>query len=190
MHDIFKFRKEQIFTIPNLLSAVRLGLIPSIIWLYCVRENYPAATLVIVISGVTDVLDGMIARKWNMVSDVGKLLDPLADKLTQLGVLLCLLRRYPMMYALSALFAVKELTMLAVGYLLLRKENAISGARWYGKVNTAVFYGVSVFLILMPDMPRTAANLLIAASGIVMLATFAMYLGAYLSRLLDRKKQA
>ena len=110
--------------------------------------------------------------------------------MTQLGVLLCLLRRYPMMYALSALFAVKELTMLAVGYLLLRKENAISGARWYGKVNTAVFYGVSVFLILMPDMPRTAANLLIAASGIVMLATFAMYLGAYLSRLLDRKKQA
>ena len=190
MHDIFKFRKEQIFTIPNLLSTVRLGLIPLIVWLYCVRENYPAATLAIVISGVTDVLDGMIARKWNMVSDVGKLLDPLADKLTQLGVLLCLLRRYPMMYVLAALFAVKELTMLAVGYLLIRKENEIGGARWYGKVNTAVFYGVSVFLILMPDMPRTVANLLIGVSAVAMLAAFGMYLGAYLPRLLEKKKQA
>lgn len=190
MHDIFRFKKEQIFTIPNLLSAVRLGLIPLIIRLYCVRKNYPVAALVIVVSGVTDILDGMIARKWHMVSDFGKLLDPLADKLTQLGVLICLLRRYPLMYALAALFAVKELTVAAVGYFLVRKENAIGGAQWYGKVNTAVFYGVSVLLVLIPDMPQLAAILLIGGSGAVMLGAFVMYLGAFVPRLLEKKKQA
>ena len=78
----------------------------------------------------------------------------------------------------------------AVGYFLVRKENAIGGAQWYGKVNTAVFYGVSVLLVLIPDMPQLAAILLIGGSGAVMLGAFVMYLGAFVPRLLEKKKQA
>ena len=86
MHRIL--RKDQIFTIPNLLSIIRLILIPIIVWLYCEKQNYNAAVAVIVVSGATDITDGFIARHFNMVSDFGKILDPVADKLTQAAVII------------------------------------------------------------------------------------------------------
>lgn len=88
MHRIF--RKDQVLTIPNLLSVIRLALIPLIVWLYIGKQEYSAAVAVILISGATDIIDGFIARKFNMVSDLGKILDPVADKLTQATVILCL----------------------------------------------------------------------------------------------------
>ena len=87
MHRVFQ--KEQILTIPNLLSLVRIGLIPVIIWLYCVKKEYTLAVAVIFLSGVTDIVDGWIARHFNMVSDFGKILDPLADKLLVCSALIC-----------------------------------------------------------------------------------------------------
>ena len=86
MHRLFK--KEQLFTIPNLLSLVRLALIPLIVWLYCVKHEYLWAVVVVVLSGVTDIVDGFIARKYHMVSDFGKILDPVADKLTQAALII------------------------------------------------------------------------------------------------------
>jgi len=80
MHRLFK--RDQILTIPNLLSLVRLLMIPMIIWLYCEKEDYVAAAVMIVLSGLTDIADGIIARKFHLVSDLGKILDPVADKLT------------------------------------------------------------------------------------------------------------
>lgn len=85
MHRLFK--RDQIFTIPNLLSLVRLLMIPMIIWLYCEKEDYVAAAVMIVLSGLTDIADGIIARKFHLVSDLGKLLDPVADKLTQAALI-------------------------------------------------------------------------------------------------------
>ena len=87
------FEKKQILTIPNLLSVVRLALIPVIVWLYSYEKNYYAAIGVILLSGATDIIDGWIARHFNMISDFGKALDPLADKLTQAALLLCLLSK-------------------------------------------------------------------------------------------------
>ena len=92
MHRIF--RKDQVLTIPNLLSVIRLALIPLIVWLYIGKQEYSAAVAVILISGATDIIDGFIARKFNMVSDLGKILDPVADKLTQATVILCLTVKY------------------------------------------------------------------------------------------------
>lgn len=96
MHRIFK--KDQILTIPNLLSVVRLLLIPVIVWLYCGKQEYTAAVVVILLSGITDIADGIIARKYHMVSDFGKILDPIADKLTQAAIILCLTYNYPLMW--------------------------------------------------------------------------------------------
>ncbi len=93
MHRIF--RKDQVLTIPNLLSVIRLALIPLIVWLYIGKQEYSAAVAVILISGATDIIDGFIARKFNMVSDLGKILDPVADKLTLATVILCLTVKYP-----------------------------------------------------------------------------------------------
>ena len=98
MHRIF--RKDQVLTIPNLLSVIRLALIPLIVWLYIGKQEYSAAVAVILISGATDIIDGFIARKFNMVSDLGKILDPVADKLTQATVILCLTVKYRWMRGL------------------------------------------------------------------------------------------
>ena len=83
-----RFSKNAILTIPNLISLFRILLIPLIIWLYCGKKQYAATIAVVAISGVSDIIDGKIARKFNMVSDVGKVLDPIADKLTQAALVL------------------------------------------------------------------------------------------------------
>ena len=121
MHRIFK--KNDILTIPNLLSTVRLALIPLIVWLYCGAENYGAAVAMILLSGLTDVVDGMIARRFNMVSDFGKILDPVADKLTQAALLICLLFTHKLMWALIVLFTVREITMVIMGMIVIKKSD-------------------------------------------------------------------
>ena len=122
-------KKENILTIPNLLSLIRILLIPFIIWLYCAQKAYLCTIIVIALSGFTDIIDGIIARKFNMVSDVGKVLDPVADKLTQATLVICLTARYPWMWALLALFAVKECLMLLWGYLTLKITDTINIAK-------------------------------------------------------------
>ena len=85
MHKMFE--KKNLVTIPNMLSVLRMCMIGAIVWLYCFEQNYYAAISVLLLSGATDIADGFIARKFGMVSDFGKALDPLADKLTQIAVL-------------------------------------------------------------------------------------------------------
>ena len=76
----------QFFSIPNILSYVRLGMIPAIVWVYCGRKDYILASILMVISGITDIVDGWIARHYNLITDWGKIIDPIADKLTQIAV--------------------------------------------------------------------------------------------------------
>ncbi len=177
MHRVFK--KDQVLTIPNLLSLVRLALIPLIIWLYCVKQNFTVATVMILVSGLTDIVDGFIARRFHMVSDFGKILDPVADKLTQGAVIICLTVRYKLMYALIGLFVVKEAIMAAMGYLVIRKKNAVNSAKWYGKVNTLVLYVVMMVLILIPGIPDGLANGLILVCGVMMLLSLFLYIRFY-----------
>lgn len=176
-HRIMK--KEQIVTIPNLLSIVRLLLIPVIVWLYCVKKHYGAAVGVILLSGLTDVADGIIARKFNMVSDFGKILDPIADKLTQGVIILCLTLKYPLMWVLIILFAIKEFGMGLMGLFILHKMDCVNSARWYGKTNTVVLYGVIILLIFFQQIPEMIANILILFCGSMVLFSFLMYLRFY-----------
>ena len=168
-------KKENILTIPNLLSLIRILLIPFIIWLYCAQKAYLCTIIVIALSGFTDIIDGKIARKFNMVSDVGKVLDPVADKLTQATLVICLIARYPWMWALLALFAVKECLMLLWGYLTLKSTGTINGARWYGKLSTVVLYAVMMILILFVDIPQAIATALMLLCGGMMLLSLVMY---------------
>ena len=113
-------KKKEILTIPNLLSAFRLLLVPVIAWLYCGRENYPMTALVLLLSGATDIVDGFIARRFDMVSDLGKVLDPVADKLTQTAMLACLLTRFEAMWGLLAVLVGKEAVMAAMGLFVIQ----------------------------------------------------------------------
>ena len=180
-----RFSKNAILTIPNLISLFRILLIPLIIWLYCGKKQCAATIAVVAISGVSDIIDGKIARKFNMVSDVGKVLDPIADKLTQVTLVICLTARYPWMWALLALFAVKECLMLLWGYLTLKSTNTINSAKWYGKLSTVVLYAVMMILILFVDIPEAGAEALMLLCGGIILLSLVMY-GRFYHAILDQ----
>ena len=172
--------KNQILTIPNLLSMVRLLLIPVILWLYIGLEKHQWAIGVIILSGLTDVVDGFIARKYNMVSDFGKILDPVADKLTQGSLILCLTSHYDWMKWLIVLFLIKECAMLAMGFFAIRKKDSVGSAQWHGKLNTVVLYGAMCILILFPAIPIPLANALIATCGMTIAMSFVLYTRFYI----------
>ena len=147
-----KLSKDQIFTIPNLLSFLRIALIPIIAWLYCTEHPYWALA-VIVLSGITDVIDGYIARKYNMVTDFGKAIDPIADKLTQGVLLICLLARFPWMWLPLGIMIVKEGVSFALRMFLFSRTEIVSGAVWHGKLCTILLYAIIVLHILWYNVP-------------------------------------
>ena len=149
-----KKKQNKWLTIPNMLSLFRLLLIPVIIWLYFWKEKYIYAAVVIMLSGITDVIDGYIARKFNMVSDVGKVLDPIADKLTQAVVLICLGSRYPLLLLLVLIMAVKEAVSGLVTLAAIKKTKEIKGADWHGKATTCLLYFTILLHLLWGDIPN------------------------------------
>lgn len=170
--------KENIFTIPNILSVFRIVL--AILFLnisikYGLTEKRSTLLMLLVISGITDFLDGKIARKFNMISELGKVLDPIADKLTQGVLLICFLYQYKMAKYVLVLFLVKESYMGIMGLKTISATRKNEGAMWYGKVNTAVFYGVMVLLFLFPGIPASVAEIMIALCGIFMLMALILY---------------
>ena len=181
------FRKNQILTIPNLLSVFRIALIPIIVWLYKYESNYTAAIGVILISGATDIVDGWLARRFNMVSDFGKALDPLADKLTQAALLLCLLCRYKSLLVLAAIFGVFEISKFICGFIVAKRCDQVNSAKWYGKLNTVVIYITMILLILFPNISSVWAGALMLVCGSVMIVSGVLYIRFY-SKLLNENK--
>ena len=124
--------------IPNALTILRFILIPFII-IYIVKDKYIEAFVFLTISGLTDVLDGFIARKFNFITNFGKLIDPLADKTTQVSILVTLaLKNIIPMWILVIVF-IKEFVMISGASFLYGKELVVS-SKWYGKLATVLFY--------------------------------------------------
>jgi cardiolipin synthase len=177
-----KTTKKEIFSIPNLLSYLRILLIPAFVLIYITAEdvsNYYLAALIIFLSALTDMADGFIARKYGMITELGKALDPIADKLTQIAVILCLLTRYQGMWVLVLLFTIKELFMGINGLILLRKGKKLNGAKWFGKVSTAVFFICTIVLIALPELPGMAVYILINVTILFLLLSFVLYIPAF-----------
>lgn len=135
---------------------------------------------VLVLSGVTDSLDGIIARRFNQITDIGKLLDPVADKITQVTVVICLAVRYTVLIPLVIICLIKELIQATGGYILLRRGEKIQGARWFGKVSTFVFYGAMALIVLLPDMPNWVRIGLVVLVAALMLFSFIKYMMMFL----------
>ena len=174
--------RREIFSIPNLMGYFRILLIPLFSWMYCTADStgdYYAAAVVVGVSGLTDMFDGKIARRFHMITELGKFIDPLADKLTQAALLICLAVRYPLMRAVLVLFVIKEGFMVVMGALLLPRGKKLDGAMWFGKVCTAVLYAVLFLLLLLPGIGTTAANVLIGICGAFLLFSFLMYIPVF-----------
>ena len=177
-----KINKKELFSIPNLMSYFRILLIPVFCYLYITAESdrdYLIAALIVLVSSLTDLFDGKIARRFNMVTQWGKILDPVADKLSHAALAICLATRYPLMWALIALMAVKEGFMGIMGLIFLKKGQMLDGAMWFGKVCTAVLFVGLMALFLLIHVPAAAANIIIIVMMAVMLVTLCMYIPVF-----------
>ncbi len=147
--------KKQVWSIPNIMCYVRILLLPAFAVLFCLKHDIWAA-VVVLLSAATDVADGIIARKFHMETELGKILDPLADKLTQAVVSGCLLFRYPVMWVLFIVILLKESFQGIGGLILYRKMKSMRSSEWFGKLSTATFYGVMAYLVLFAPEPANA----------------------------------
>ena len=168
-------KKQPILTVPNLLSVFRLLLIPLIVWLYCKEKAYGLTALVLVLSAVTDIADGIIARKWNLVSDLGKALDPIADKLTQIATMWCLLSRFSHLWLPLAVLLVKELFTGAMSLYAVKKSGVVMGADWHGKLCTVLLYGTMGIHIIWGSIPIVLSKLMMFVCILVMCFSGLLY---------------
>lgn len=175
------FPDGKTWTIPNIMSFFRLLLVPVIVWAYVGLRNTPLTIILLAVSALTDVLDGQIARRFNMISDLGKALDPVADKLTQVCVVLCLAFSYPLLWILLGLCVVRETCMGILGYLTIKKTNKVPGARWFGKISTIVLYATALSLLVFPQMPGWLSRLLIFLCIFCVALALTLYTRYYLS---------
>lgn len=179
---IIKDWKKELFTIPNALSLFRLVLIPIYIIIYVNAQesaDYYVAGAILAVSCLTDLIDGKIARHFNMISTVGKVLDPIADKATQFALIVCLAIKYPVLLYLVTLFVIKESFQLIAGLFTLRKGKMLTGALITGKVSTTVLFVSLILMVLLPNMGQTAVNVITVIDSAVLLIAFGDYIRVY-----------
>ncbi len=180
--------KNKIFTIPNVLSSFRILLVPLFIWLYAFRKESFWALIVLVVSGITDLLDGFIARRFNMISDLGKMLDPVADKLTAAALLICLVADYRVMWVAFGALVVKEFSDGIIGMISVTRTGYVHGSEWHGKVTTVIMYIVIGLLILWRDIPKGLSTALILLCTVLQLFSGTIYLIHNLRRIKESKE--
>lgn len=197
VHDLF----DGWNTIPNWLSFIRIALIPVFAVLF-VQGHQLVAVIVMICAALTDLFDGKIARKFNQVSNLGKLLDPIADKLSQMAIVIVLLYTYwenPIKY-LFFFFIVKEVLMLLGGALLLSKGMRPTAAEIWGKVATNVFYIAMIIILAFGEngalcnvthftLPSVATWVLVALSAVSALVSLLGYVPGFLKQLKENKAQ-
>lgn len=170
-----RLTKKDVLTIPNMMSMFRILLIPAMIAAYTKYRNVTVTILLLIVSGFSDVADGWVARKFDMVSDFGKVLDPIADKLTQLALMLCLVFGRPHMWYLVILLVVRETIMFFSGLISFYRTGEVSGAEWHGKLATCVIYTTMVLHILWVNIPDGISDLLLLLCAVVMAMSLVLY---------------
>lgn len=177
--------KKEILTVPNLLSLFRLVLIPIYMPLYLnavETADYYLAAAILAVSCLTDMIDGKIARHFNMISTVGKILDPFADKATQFTLIFCLALKHPILWYLVLLFIIKEGFQLIAGGIMLKKGRMLDGALFSGKVCTAVLFLTLIILVMLPTLPEKTVVLLTVVDACFMINAFIQYVLAYVGK--------
>ena len=163
--------------LPNKLTLLRVILVP--VFMAVLYWDFPGATwaalVIFILASLTDLLDGQIARRFNQVSDLGKLLDPIADKLTQGAMLICLVKRFPRFWIPLILMIAREAFVGVTSLLAIKKSGHVEGAEMHGKVATVMLYALALSHLLFGDMPRALSDALIAVTTAAMAVSFVLY---------------
>lgn len=193
-------------TIPNWMCFVRIALIPVFTVMF-VKGMYIPAFIVMIVAALTDVFDGKIARKFNMVSNLGKILDPIADKLSQMAIVIILIVKFWDGYLkyILFLFIVKELLMIIGGVVLLSKGMRPVAAEVWGKVATVVFYSFMIIIIALGGkgcalynvaffkpfiLPEWLITVMVVISAILAFVSLFGYLPGFLKQMKENKQKS
>ena len=177
--------------IPNILSGIRILLVPVFVYLFF--TNYDNGRVyvplcVFLFAGLTDILDGYLARRNNWITNLGKLLDPLADKLMQCAVLICFAMKIPVLWWLAGMFILKELFMICGALIVLKRIKVAVKSHWYGKITTGVFYAIA-FLVFIFKLEGPAIIAVFTPALILELFCVVMYVFDTLRINADLKKE-
>ena len=180
--------KKEIFSVPNVLSMIRLALIPLYIVIYLNATDdahYYISAGILAVSCLTDLVDGQIARHFNMITTLGKMLDPFADKATQFTLIICLAIRHnrTLLWAMIVIFVIKELFQLIAGTLILRKGKILAGALLPGKISTAVLFMSLVLMVMLPRLEPKVIDFLCIIDTTVLLIAFVSYILVYAGKI-------
>ena len=178
-----------IFNVPNTLSFLRIVVVPFMAYFFR-HAQILWAFVMVGISGLSDAFDGYFARKLNQVTDLGKMLDPIADKLTQVVATVCIAVKFPSLIVFLMVFVAKEVLMAAGASFLLRRHKKPCAARWYGKAATVLFY-ISVVIIVVMDgffevetqVFYIVSAVLLGITGVAMLYAMVRYFLVFLELL-------
>lgn len=162
--------------IPNALSVLRIVLIPFFVYCFWVDEIV-IAVILLAISGISDGVDGFVARKFNQITEFGKILDPFADKLTQISIAICFSVKFPTLSPVFIVFLAKEFVMLIFSIRLIRGMKKPTHAKWYGKIATVMFY-VSVIAIVIMYQGHIDSDKFFLVANILLVITCAMMIFA------------
>ena len=164
--------------IPNILTLFRIVLIPFIV-VSIMTDEYITALFFFIISGLTDILDGTIARKFNFITDFGKLIDPLADKLTQIATLVSIVVKGLIPYWILIVILLKEVIMICGASFLYGKSTVVS-SKWFGKLSTVVLY-IAIFISMsikqfdLPPIYETINSYIYCLAVVTTLFSLVMY---------------
>ena len=160
-----KIDAKEIFSIPNIIGYFRILMLPVFLYIYYHADStaeYMGAFVLLAVIFLSDMLDGYIARKYNMITNIGKILDPVADKLVQGTITIAVMFRHSLMKVFFGVFLCKEIYMAVMGVYLLKVKSSLNGAQWYGKACTAIVDVCILLLLFMPKLSETISNTIIA----------------------------
>lgn len=188
----FKFEMKDLVKLPNILCYIRIAMVPWFLYVYFTAvepKDYYFATFIVLASGLTDFLDGQIARRCNMITDLGKLIDPIADKMMQFAMLLALTLKIQYMYLLVIYLILKEIISGVMAAIIIRKyKRRLNGAKWYGKVCTAILYAVMLVLVAFPNIAYGVKSVLMLVCAAALTLAFVMYIRLYIIMINDAKE--
>ncbi len=181
--------KKEYFNLPNMLGYIRIFLLPVFLYLYRTADSsreLATAFLLLALSLLTDLVDGWIARRFNMITDWGKVLDPFADKLTQGILAIAVIDKHPLMLYFVILFVIKEAYMTVVGYYLKKTRNICDGAKMHGKITTCVVDAGVFSLLLFPKLSRDVGIIIILVLAAFVIYSWIRYIAQHRAAFLER----
>lgn len=185
-------KKSDLWTVPNLLTYLRFVLVVPFV-IFFLGENYLLSAICIALSGISDCLDGFFARKLNQVTQLGKILDPIADKVTLISVMLCMAFYAPNVIPILVVLIAKDVVMLLGGVSLLKRKITPPAAEWFGKLATIVFYFAVCIIVFLKAVINyeniLIDDILLSITAVVMLYALYRYYKIYRDLIKEDKEE-